>query len=213
MSSSLLISLIVVISCNWCALYVRIWLWRQIMQSHLSFFQVVWQGSLAVLWSWLTIRWWAISSLIGKASIEEGTKLISSESIYHHRLPSDHIGSAIMAWIWFALVENIIYLRYIDESIIITSITRIIINTIAHALFTGLIWFGIYKSIKSMNLWLKILYITSWIIASIMAHSIFNRSLTQHIILIPLLISCSWYIIISYLLFKTDSLYLNHSLS
>lgn len=183
------------------------------MQSHLSFFQVVWQGSLAVLWSWLTIRWWAISSLIGKASIEEGTKLISSESIYHHRLPSDHIGSAIMAWIWFALVENIIYLRYIDESIIITSITRIIINTIAHALFTGLIWFGIYKSIKSMNLWLKILYITSWIIASIMAHSIFNRSLTQHIILIPLLISCSWYIIISYLLFKTDSLYLNHSLS
>ena len=213
MSSTLLISLIVVIACNGCALYVRIWLWRQIIQSRLNFFQVLWQGSLAVLWSWLTIRWWAISSLIGKASIEEGTKLISSESIYHHRLPSDHIGTAIIAWVWFALVENIVYLRYIDESIIVTSITRVIINVIAHALFTGLIWFGIYQSIKSMNRWVKIIYITWWMIASIIVHSIFNRSLTQHIIWIPLLISGSGYLWISYLLFKTDSLYLNHSLS
>ena len=61
-----------------------------------------------------------------------------SELNQEHTIASDHIITAILSGVAFAIMENVIYLLYLDSSIVLQiSILRIFTNSIIHALFTG----------------------------------------------------------------------------
>lgn len=51
-------------------------------------------------------------------------------------MDSDYISYALICGVWFAIIENILYLYYtFDSSLALTGISRIITNTLLHSVF------------------------------------------------------------------------------
>lgn len=121
---------------------------------------------------------------------------------------SDLVFFAVVAWLWFSVIENIFYLviLYFDEwKWLIMSVWRSIFATLLHIVATGLIaFFVIKKTDKNKNNIFKYLI---WIICGFTLHGIYNLSLFYQTKIITILILLVCYFILSYLLFNSDLIY------
>lgn len=158
---------------------------------------ITWVSELLFAWAWI----WLI---IIKASGEEILKTASAQSLSSHstKYTSDIIIYSILAWLGFALFENIIYFISIWE--VGQFLARSLTTSILHGIFTWCIWYIIRKYSKTSFLWYIIAYIW-WILL----HSLYNISLTYSPIAGWVLFTVGWYFLLSYLLYKSDRLYNN----
>lgn len=144
----------------------------------------------------------ALGLVILKAAWEEVLKTASSQSLATHatHFKSDVIIFSILAWIGFALFENIVYFlaSWSRGQFIVRSIT----SSLLHWIFTWCIWYILRK-------WSKASYI-SYIAAywvGIWLHALYNISLTQAPLAWWLVFVIGWYFLLTYLLYKSDSIY------
>lgn len=209
MDSTSFIIIIAVICWNTLSAYFWIWLYKELFHKQVSLLDVVKQWAISAfgaLWI-IKISW--LSQIFTKVLIEEWTKTGASELTSSHELPSDHIGTAILSWVAFAIVENIVYLSYLHSNDILqVSIIRIMTNSILHWLFTWNIGYGIYLLIMQKEIHLKILYGLSFICIGLLSHLLYNRSIQQSYIAFAFLFVILWYLWLSFLLYKSDRLYL-----
>jgi hypothetical protein len=124
---------------------------------------------------------------------------------------TDLIFFAIVAWLWFSVIENLFYLiaTYLwDDGTIMLSVWRSIFATLLHMVATGLIAFFIVQKRNNIknNKW-NIFKIAIWILSGFALHGLYNLSLFygSKIATISILIVC--YFILSFLLFNSDLVY------
>lgn len=148
---------------------------------------------------------------------EEMMKFMLWINFYEKRKISsnDILLFSILSALWFAFIENVVYLfNFISWEKLFSTIiiwwfslilARWLIGFIAHIIFTWNIWLINSYWITRKKL-LK--YSFFWILFWISTHYIYNISLEQNIwIVIPIIIIL-WYFWISYLFYKSDRMYL-----
>ncbi len=127
------------------------------------------------------------------------------------RQHTDLIFFAIVAWLWFSVIENIFYLivTYIwDGGTIILSVSRSIFATLLHVVATGLIAFFIVKNGNKTKLnKTNIFKIWLGILSGFALHGLYNLSLFYESKIITILILIICYFILTFLLFKSDLVY------
>lgn len=201
--------IIAVICWNTLSAYFWIWLYRELFHKEVSILDVLRQwiiSAFGALWI-IKISW--LSQILTKIFIEEWAKTAASEFGNSHELPSDHISTAILSWVAFAIVENIVYLSYLHPNDLLqVSIIRIMTNSILHWLFTWSIGYGIYLLIIQKEIYRKIAYGLSFISIGISSHLLYNWSLQQSYIVFAFIFIILWYLWLSFLLYKSDRLYL-----
>lgn len=203
------ITITAIIAWNILSCYFWIWLYKEIFHSNITLKVLIKQGLISALGALGIIRFAWIQQLFSKVLIEEGTKTLTSTTANQHQIPSDHIATAILAGIGFAVIENLIYIWYIfDNNLIQISLIRILTNSILHGLFTWLIWFGIFQLLSQKTI-LKYIYLLLFIWLGIGSHIAYNRSIAQSSIAIWFVFVIIWYIFLSYLLYKSDRLYIS----
>lgn len=143
--------------------------------------------------------------VILKATGEEVLKTSSWESLASHntRTKNDIIVYSILAGLGFALFENIVY--FISAGDVWQFVARSLTSSLLHGVFTGCIWFIIWR-------YSKLSYI-SYIIAywlGISLHAVYNISLGSNPLLWWLVFTIGGYFLLGYLLYKSDSLYVKH---
>lgn len=158
---------------------------------------ISWVAEIVFAWAWI----WLI---ILKATWEEVLKTASSQSLSSHDTfyKSDIIIFSILAWLWFALFENIVY--FIAAWSIGQFIARSITISLLHWIFTGTIWYILWRYAKNSFLSYTVAY-ALWILL----HSFYNISLTYSPVIWWIVFTIWWYFLLSYLLYKSDRLYNN----
>jgi RsiW-degrading membrane proteinase PrsW (M82 family) len=97
-----------------------------------------------------------------------------------HILASDHIATAVLAGVGFAVIENILYIYYLfDNSLIQISIVRLLTNSIVHGLFTGLIGYGIFQFLNQKLPAKKLFFLLLFSLTGIGSHVLYNYSMSQ----------------------------------
>ena len=119
---------------------------------------------------------------------------------------------AILSWLWFSAVENILYVIMLsiwwDTSTIIL-FSRSIFTTLLHIVATWLIAFFLIKKDKNkLKYWLRCLI---WILAWFGLHALYNLSLNYGYKLLTILIIVVCYFILTYLLINSDLIYKDNS--
>lgn len=113
---------------------------------------------------------------------------------------------AILSWFWFSLVENIFYIinQYIvnNTELFQLSISRWIFTTLVHIVATGTIALLINKRQKNSIAWIII-----WLLWWLLIHSLYNLGLAYNSTIFVIIIVVVCYIILTNLLFKSDSIY------
>lgn len=158
---------------------------------------ISWVAEIVFAWAWI----WLI---ILKATWEEVLKTASSKSLSSHDTfyKSDIIIFSILAGLWFALFENIVY--FIAAWSIGQFIARSITISLLHWIFTWTIWYTLWKYAKNSFLSYTVAY-ALWILL----HSFYNISLTYSPVIWWIVFTIWWYFLLSYLLYKSDRLYNN----
>lgn len=193
---------------------ISISLWNLKNKTNLRF---IITAILLFLWIWI---WWIISwinTLIMFYLISCYAEEILKFSVWQNTLikgetdsleKTDLILFAIIAWLWFSVIENIFYIIALSlwwEWNYFLTIWRWIFTTLLHIAATWLIAFFIIKKDKHrLKYWLKCLI---WIICWFWLHWLYNISLVYKYKIITILILIICYFILSYLLFNSDSLY------
>ena len=122
----------------------------------------------------------------------------------------------LISWFAFAFIENIAYARYqispdssawfLDQSQagfkVLT--TRWLINVALHGVFTGIIGMFTLNPTKWHTSVLKIIF---WIATWSVLHRVFNSLMSQKLTIILPVFLLGSYIFITYLMFKSDTLY------
>ena len=193
---------------------ITVWLRNTKDQKNWKFIIV---AILLFVWIWL---WWIITGIntlimyyliscyaeeILKFSVWENTFLNTTKSDKYN--PTDLILFAIIAALWFSVIENIFYLIVLNvwwEWNIFTSIWRSIFTTLLHIVTTWLIAFFITKKENNIKYWLKCLI---WIICWFALHGCYNLCLAYWYKFFTIIILVVCYFILTYLLFNSDSLY------
>ncbi len=121
---------------------------------------------------------------------------------------ADLVFFAIVAWLWFSVIENIFYLvvNYFSEwKVALMTVGRSIFTTLLHVVATGLIAFFVIKT-KTANKkhWWNVLI---WILSGFALHAIYNLTLFYNIKILTIVILIACYFILSYLLFNSDLVY------
>ncbi len=170
----------------------------------------LWSATITILglvW-WLTYyaAWWVwLGLVLTKATWEEILKTIGWHTLLpkiSERHSGDMILFGILAWLWFALFENLVYFAASHD--IWQFITRSITTSLLHGIFTGLIWYVAYKNSHHSYLGYIIAYIC-WI----GIHTIYNLTLQSSFAIIGGIAFMLWgYFLLSYLLYKSDRVYL-----
>lgn len=202
------IILLSIIAWNILSCYFWIWFYKELFHKNASIKTIIFQWLVSALGSLSLIRLSWIQNILSKVLVEESAKTLTSEWINTHTIHSDHIATAILAGIGFAVIENLIYIYYVfDNNLIQISIIRALTNSILHALFTWLIWFGIFQFFKSqgINKYIQIIVYSS---LGIRLHFLYNRSMNQSSIAFGFVFVIIWYFLLSYLLYRSDRLYL-----
>jgi len=140
-----------------------------------------------------------------KFSVWENTFLNTNKSDKYN--PTDLILFAIIAALWFSVIENVFYLIVLNtwwEWNIFTSIGRSIFTTLLHIVTTWLIAFFITKKENNIKYWIKCLI---WIICWFALHGCYNLCLAYGYTFFTIIILIICYFILTYLLFNSDSLY------
>ena len=212
MNYIMIISISIIIVANILVAYMRVWIYHELFKQPIWIKTLLIQWLLSVWGALWVIKWiWIVRSIV-KVWVEESVKISSSLFARAHRIPSDHIATGVLAWVWFALIENILYLWYTywtTSSYLLINTIRASTNSILHALFTWLIGFGIYQWIARKQRSMKILWGIGYILLGVWLHLLYNRSLINSYTLIAILIPIIWYFWLSYLLYRSDSLYLS----
>lgn len=129
---------------------------------------------------------------------------------------NDILVFTILSALWFAFIENIVYMIWgTSENNIISSIigwwsiliTRWIIWFLVHIIFTGNIWLlALYWIIK--NNIAKM--VSAWIIIWIWLHYLYDVLLQKQISIIIIFFFIFWYFWVSYLFYISDRIYLKN---
>lgn len=170
----------------------------------------------AYIWLWYISLTPIIMYYILVAASEEGLKYLSGFWLFKQQWfsSSDLIIYSILVSLWFAFLENIIYMIQYTSSIQsigsqLTTGTGILISRwliwfLVHMLFTGTIAFGTLQYIqKKWRYRLPIAFI-----GGILLHVIYNTMLYYNITLVVPLYMILWYFFLSWILYKSDGLYL-----
>lgn len=185
-------------------LFVWIWIW--------------W----AIMWINMLVMYYLVSSYaeeILKFSIWQNiflekqdidsTSINQTKHVDTKRQWVDLIFFAIVAWLWFSVIENLFYLvvtYFNDGGGIAMSIWRSIFATLLHVVATGLIAFFV---VKKQNNKTNIIKILIWILAWFWLHWLYNLSLFYEVKIFTIIILIICYFILSFLLFKSDLVYKN----
>lgn len=158
---------------------------------------ISWVAEIIFAWAWM----WLI---ILKATGEEVLKTASWQSLSSHNTfyKSDIIIFSILAWLGFALFENIIY--FIAAWSVWQFIARSLTISLLHWIFTWTIWYILWRFAKTSFVSYVVAYIL-WILL----HSFYNISLTYSPVIWWIIFTIWWYFLLSYLLYKSDRLYNN----
>ena len=155
--------------------------------------------------------WAGVASRALIALIEERTKTTTSLAYTDafSFLPSDIIFFWLMSALWFACIENFVYLRNLWVSsvgdVFGLLIKRMLTSRILHMSYTGLIAIGITYLTASTK---KHLLGIGLIWAGILLHTWFNNFLSSAHIGITLLIIMFWYFFMSRLVYKSERVYI-----
>ncbi len=184
----------------------------------LLLFLGIWLG-WAIMWVNILVMYYLVSSYaeeILKFSVWQNIYLEKqdvdkSRQINNKAQYTDLIFFAIVAWLWFSVIENIFYLivTYIsDGGGIMLSVWRSIFATLLHVVATGLIaFFVVQKWNKTKLNKTNIFKISIWILSGFALHGLYNLSLFYEITILTVLILIACYFILSFLLFKSDLVY------
>lgn len=157
------------------------------------------------------LTWWIEWLLAGtgiwflflKAAGEEVLKTSTSQALTSHGwvFKSDVIIMSIIAGLWFALFENIVY--FIESGSRWQFLIRTITTSLLHAIFTGSIGYVLRR--HTTNSYLAYIYAYT---LGISLHIIYNLSMTY----IPrawwVVFVIGGYFLMTYLLYKSDRLYI-----
>lgn len=188
-----------------------IWILLALFWQKISFWQKIFVRGIAFigLAVWIAIGLVSLPTgillyFLCVAGAEEFLKLSVSQSFFaQYRISKkDLIVFAILSAIWFALIENIIYL-FRDPSIGL-AISRNLTTVIMHVLFTGTIAFIISKQ-SGNNRWR---YILAFLLGMAL-HRGYNTFISYNNPLITICVIIVWYFAVSYFLYKSDRLYLS----
>ena len=192
----------------------------------------IWQAIVLwlVLFIWIWYGWyviWITTVLMYyflAAYAEEIIKFIAGENIYEKEWKnnSDLIFFCILVWLAFAIVENIFYLWWNifnpEVNLIWLSIWRWLVSSMLHVITTGIIAFFVMKWLNKNNknpnnklgFW-YILFVFVGIILWFGIHSIYNLSLFYDWKFISMPIIVLWYFVFSFLMFKSDKIYIRYT--
>jgi hypothetical protein len=192
----------------------------------------IWQAIVLwiVLFIWIWYGWyiiWITTVLMYyflAAYAEEIIKFIAGENIYEKEWKnnSDLIFFCILVWLAFAIVENIFYLWWNifnpEVNLIWLSIWRWLVSSMLHVITTGIIAFFVMKWLNKNNknpdnklgLW-YILFVFAGIVVWFGIHSIYNLSLFYDWKFISIPIIVLWYFVFSFLMFKSDKIYIRYT--
>lgn len=120
--------------------------------------------------------------------------------------PVDLLFFAIVAWLWFSIIENVFYLvisQLSNSWWVIMSLWRSIFTTLLHVTTTWLIAYFIVKKQNKK----KFLNYFIGILSGFTLHSLYNISLEYQLQIFSIIILIACYFILSYLLFNSDLIY------
>jgi hypothetical protein len=141
-----------------------------------------------------------------KQEINEHVDLKSKEKTLLTK--ADLIFFAIVAWLWFSVIENIFYLVVSYFSVwtgVFMSVWRSIFATLLHIVATWLIAFFIVKTHERK--FKNVLKYFVWILAGFGLHGIYNLSLYYNVKIVTIVILIVCYFVLTYLLFNSDLIY------
>ncbi len=151
----------------------------------------------------ITLPVWAFLYFLCIAGAEEFLKLSVGQSFFaQYKLsPKDLLLFAILSAVWFALIENIVYL-FRDPSIGL-AISRNLTTVIMHVIFTGTIAYLIMKRGEKS----AIRYFLAFLIWMGL-HRAYNAFISYQNPIITAVLIVIGYFVLSYFLYKSDRLYL-----
>jgi len=167
--------------------------------------------TVTIFWNFL----WVSSTILFltiSAYWEELLKYISAKniSLFHKTTKTDIIFFAMLIWLTFSRIENIIFfiqqtISNTTSSIATTStISRGLTSSLIHIMATGFIAYtNVRLKQKSSLILTTIISITIWI----SIHTIFNISLFKNYTTLTILLIISWYFAITFLLYQTNIFY------
>lgn len=166
----------------------------------------------AMTWgvAWL-LAWSSIGLLIIKATGEEILKISWAQALPSPRGSYSHdiIVMSLIAWLGFALCENIIYFLSSGGSWVLL-LTRSLTTSLLHAIFTGCVGYVLSVRTQGGN-WVGekpnfITYVIAFAVGIIL-HSLYNISMTYAPLVGGIVFVIGWYLLLSYILYKSDRLY------
>jgi len=140
-----------------------------------------------------------------KAAGEEILKSTGWQALASHtkKCKSDIIIMSILTGLGFALCENVIY--FIAWWSRWEFIVRSLVTSLLHGVFTGVIGYIVRRQQRASFLW----YIYAYI-AGILLHGTYNITIATYPITWSIVFLLGGYMLFSYLLYKTDRLYLKN---
>lgn len=184
-------------------LFLGIWLWGAIMWINmLIMYYIISSYAEEILkftiWQNIFLEKQEVDSNVDMSMAKNDKKIQISDLIFF----------AVVAWLWFSVIENIFYLvvLYFDWwQWAIMSVWRSIFATLLHVVATWLIAFFVVT--KTKNNKKNIFKYFLWILCGFALHSVYNLSLFYQTKIITILILLVCYFILSYLLFNSDLIY------
>lgn len=144
-----------------------------------------------------------IGAIVIKSTGEEvlKTAIWQSASSHNNTISSDIILYSILSWLGFAIFENIVY--FIQQDSLGIFFVRTITTSLLHGIFTWLIWYVLMRFSKVSYIGYVVAYI-----CGITLHAIYNIWLNSLPLATWIIFTIWWYFLLSYLLFRSDRLYL-----
>ncbi|MFA7284252.1 MAG: PrsW family glutamic-type intramembrane protease [Candidatus Absconditabacterales bacterium] len=195
--------------------YFWIWLFKELFKRNISIKDIIVYGFVAAAGSLGIAKGLQLSSIATKVLTEEGSKSVSSYIARHSsqepRLASDYVAHAIVCGVGFAIIENIIYIYYSRNGGDIASIgvTRILSNSIMHAIFTGIIGYGAYEYAQKPKLH-RLYWVILGFFGGVGLHRVYNRSLISSHLAISIIFIIGGYYMLAFLLYKSDRLFIDN---
>ncbi len=140
---------------------------------------------------------------------EELIKITISKSTQNKHKQLDLIFVSLLIALFFSLVETFFYVilqTWSSLDILWLTISRWIFTSALHIVSTLIIAYSLQKtsSTKTINYFSIIKAFSAWFVF----HFLYNISIQYNITTLTIILLISWYFILSYLLFKSDSIFL-----
>lgn len=179
--------------------------WSEILYHQGAVMILVWCIMVLLSYRWSSM--WYYYLLL--ACVEEYIKfyLWNGSSKIYGIVYSDMILFGMLSGLWFACIENIVYLfsLYHSQWDVVQNIVRWIIWPIVHIVYSGGIMSG-YRYLQRSRLWIWGLLISMTLIMCL--HTLYNFYVPHMSWLMIMCIVFLWYMMISWMIYQCDRLYL-----